>query len=93
MLGRVLAFYTLGAMAAAMGGITFFGWVTGRFGVPAAVVAIGLVMGCTGLSAWRFLETCQSGPPSASHRLFEIRHRQSREKSESWNCPCMVLNN
>jgi predicted MFS family arabinose efflux permease len=63
MLGRVLAFYTLGAMAAAMGGITLFGWVTGRFGVPAAVVAIGLVMGCTGLSAWRFLDNMSERPP------------------------------
>ena len=63
MLGRVLAFYTLGAMAAAMGGITLFGWVTGRFGVPAAVVTIGLVMGCTGLSAWRFLDNMSERPP------------------------------
>jgi MFS family permease len=55
MLGRVLAFYTLGAMAAAMSGITIFGWVTGEFGVPTAVVIIGIVMGCTGLAAWRFL--------------------------------------
>ena len=63
MLGRVLAFYTLGAMAAAMGGITLFGWITGQFGVPAAVVAIGLVMGCTGLSAWRFLDNMSERPP------------------------------
>ncbi len=55
MLGRVLAFYTLGAMAAAMGGITLFGWITGQFGVPVAVAAIGIVMGGTGLSAWGFL--------------------------------------
>src|SRR5215208_2991706 len=38
LLGRVLAFYTMGAMAAAMGGITFFGWVTGEFGESAAVI-------------------------------------------------------
>jgi len=63
MLGRVLAFYTLGAMAAAMAGITLFGWITGQFGVPAAVVAIGLVMGCTGLSAWRFLDNMSERPP------------------------------
>ena len=55
MLGRVLAFYTLGAMGAAMAGITLFGWITGQFGVPVAVVTIGVVMACTGLSAWRYL--------------------------------------
>jgi MFS family permease len=55
MLGRVLAFYTLGAMAAAMAGITLFGWITGEFGVPTAVVTIGVVMAITGLSAWRYL--------------------------------------
>jgi MFS transporter, DHA3 family, macrolide efflux protein len=63
MLGRVLAFYTLGAMGAAMGGITCFGWVTGRFGVPSAVIAIGVVMGCTGLAAWRFLNKMSDRPP------------------------------
>ena len=63
MLGRVLAFYTLGAMAAAMGGITIFGWITGEFGVPTAVVTIGLVMGVTGLSAWRFLDHGSDRPP------------------------------
>ena len=55
MLGRVLAFYTLGAMAAAMAGITLFGWITGQFGVPVAVVTIGVVMASTGLSAWGYL--------------------------------------
>lgn len=63
MLGRVLAFYTLGAMGAAMGGITIFGWVTGEFGVPTAVVMIGLVMGLAGLSAWRFLDRVSDRPP------------------------------
>ena len=63
MLGRVLAFYTLGAMAAAMSGITVFGWVTGQFGVPVAVVTIGLVMGCTGLAAWRYLDYVSDRPP------------------------------
>ena len=53
-LGRALAFYTLGAMGAAMGGITFFGWVTGRFGVPMAVGAIASVMGGAAISVWVF---------------------------------------
>jgi len=62
MLGRVLAFYTMGAMGSAMGGITFFGWVTGRFGVPSAVAAIGFVMGFTALWAWRFLSKMPDRP-------------------------------
>jgi MFS family permease len=63
MLGRVLSFYTLGAMAAAMAGITLFGWMTGEFGVPAAVVTIGLVMLGTGLSAWRYIGYGGERPP------------------------------
>ena len=63
MLGRVLAFYTLGAMGAAMAGITMFGWITGQFGVPAAVVTIGVVMGFTGLLAWRYLDHVSDRPP------------------------------
>lgn len=64
MLGRVLSFYTLGAMAAAMSGITVFGWVTGEFGVPAAIVAIGLVMLATGLSAWRYVAYVRERAPT-----------------------------
>ena len=63
MLGRVLAFYTLCAMGAAMGGITLFGWITGQFGAPTAIVTIGFVMGGSGLSAWRFLENVSDRPP------------------------------
>jgi MFS family permease len=63
MLGRVLAFYTLGAMGAAMGGISIFGWITGQFGVPTAIMTIGLVMGATGLSTWRFLDNVSDRPP------------------------------
>lgn len=55
LLGRVLAFYTMGAMGAAMGGITFFGWVTGQFGEPIAVIIIGLVMLGTALMAGLFV--------------------------------------
>jgi len=56
LLGRVLAFYTMGAMAAAMGGITFFGWVTGEFGESAAVIMIGMVMLGTAAMAGRFVQ-------------------------------------
>lgn len=62
MLGRVLAFYTLGAMGSAMGGITFFGWVTGQYGVPSTVAAIGLVMGGAALWAWRFVNKMSDRP-------------------------------
>jgi MFS family permease len=54
MLGRTLSFYTMGAMCAAMGGITFFGWVTGYFGVPMTVMAIGFVMLLTAALAGLF---------------------------------------
>lgn len=55
LLGRVLGFYTMGAMGAAMGGITFFGWVTGEYGVPISISVIGLVMVGTGLWTGHFL--------------------------------------
>ncbi len=55
LLGRVLGFYTMGAMGAAMGGITFFGWVTGEYGVPVSISVIGLVMVGTGLWTGYFL--------------------------------------
>lgn len=53
LLGRALAFYTMGAMGAAMGGISFFGWMTGRFGEAPALAAIGLVMFITAVTASR----------------------------------------
>jgi len=51
LLGRALAFYSLGAMGAAVGGITFFGWVTERFGGSTTITAIGAVMFLTGAMA------------------------------------------
>ena len=60
MLGRALAFYTMGAMGAALGGITFFGWVMERVGVSLTVAAIGMVMAGTALLAgffWRGIPT------------------------------------
>ena len=64
LLGRALAFYTMGAMGAAMGGISFFGWMTGRFGEAPALVAIGVVMFATAATAARFVARLpeQSGP-------------------------------
>ena len=63
LLGRVLAFYTMGAMSAAMGGITFFGWVTGQFGEAAAVIMIGMVMLGTAVMAGRFVHWLPAGVP------------------------------
>lgn len=54
LLGRALAFYTMGAMTAAMGGISFFGWMTGRFGEAPALAAIGGAMFVTAAMATRF---------------------------------------
>jgi DHA3 family macrolide efflux protein-like MFS transporter len=65
LLGRTLAFYTLGAMAAAMGGITFFGWMTGQFGERAAIMAIGLVMFGSAVMAGLFVS--QLRPRAAIH--------------------------
>jgi MFS transporter, DHA3 family, macrolide efflux protein len=62
MLGRALGFYTMGAMGAAMGGITFFGWVTGRFGVPVTVGGIGVVMAGTALWAGLFWSKMSERP-------------------------------
>lgn len=66
MLGRALAFYTMGAMGAAMGGITFFGWVTERFGVPTTIFAIGLVMAGAALLTGIFWSR-MSERPATSH--------------------------
>jgi MFS transporter, DHA3 family, macrolide efflux protein len=53
LLGRALAFYTMGAMAAAMAGISFFGWMTGQFGEAPALLAIGAAMFATTVTAAR----------------------------------------
>ncbi len=53
MVGRVLGLYSVCAMTAALIGISTLGWVTERFGEPAAITAIGVVLcltACTG--AW-----------------------------------------
>jgi len=55
-------FLYVGSDGRSDGGITFFGWVTGRFGVPTTVAAIGLVMGIAAVSAWRFLNKMSDRP-------------------------------
>lgn len=54
MVGRALAVYSTGAMTAAIGGLTFFGWVTGEFGEPISLAGIGLVLFATAVVAATF---------------------------------------
>jgi MFS family permease len=51
MVGRVLSLYTAGAMAAAIAGITIFGWITQEFGERTSVTGIGLMLFATSLTA------------------------------------------
>jgi DHA3 family macrolide efflux protein-like MFS transporter len=51
MVGRVLSLYTAGAMAAAIAGITMFGWITQEFGERTSVIGIGLMLFATSLTA------------------------------------------
>lgn len=44
LLGRVMAIYTAVATATAMGGMTFFGWVTEVFDESVSVIGIGMVL-------------------------------------------------
>jgi MFS family permease len=51
MVGRVLSLYTAGAMAAAIAGITMFGWITQEVGERTSVIGIGLMLFATSLTA------------------------------------------
>jgi MFS family permease len=53
MMGRVLGLYSAGAMAAAISGISTFGWVTERFGESIGVAGIGAIFLVTAsLGGW-----------------------------------------
>jgi MFS family permease len=53
LLGRVMAIYTAVATATAMGGMTFFGWVTEAFDESVSVIGIGIVLALqAGTSYW-----------------------------------------
>jgi hypothetical protein len=54
MVGRALAVYATGAMTAAIGGLTFFGWMTGEVGESISLVGIGLVLFATAVVAATF---------------------------------------
>ncbi|MBU6482398.1 MAG: MFS transporter [Nitrospirae bacterium] len=51
MVGRVLSLYTTGAMAAAVAGMTTFGWITEEFGERTSIIGIGLMLFATSLTA------------------------------------------
>ncbi|TKB93063.1 MAG: MFS transporter [Nitrospira sp.] len=53
MIGRVLGLYGTGAMTAAIGGISAFGWITEHQGPETGLLGIALVLLLTGLGAIR----------------------------------------
>jgi MFS transporter, DHA3 family, macrolide efflux protein len=53
MIGRVLGLYGTGAMTAAIGGISAFGWMTEQQGPETSILGIALVFMLTGLVATR----------------------------------------
>ena len=54
LVARILTIYGTGAMAAAIVGMTVFGWVTQQFGERASVVGIGLILMMTAVVAVGF---------------------------------------
>jgi MFS family permease len=54
MLGRSLTIYTMGAMVAAVAGMTLFGWITERFGARGGVLGTGGVLGVAAAMAGIF---------------------------------------
>jgi DHA3 family macrolide efflux protein-like MFS transporter len=54
LVGRILTIYGTGAMAAAIAGMTTFGWITQQFGERAGVTGIGLILLGTAIVAVGF---------------------------------------
>ena len=67
MVGRALTLYGTGAMAAAMSGMTAFGWVTQEFGEHVSIVGIAIMMFATATVALGF-----------SRRIYSQRNLPSR---------------
>ena len=68
MVDRVLSLYTSGAMAAAIAGMTTFGWITQEFGDRTSIIGIGLTLFATALTAVslsRWVHVHHSVPASA----------------------------
>ncbi len=57
MIGRVLGLYGTGAMTAAIGGISVFGWITEQQGPETSLLGIALVLLLTALGATRMSRT------------------------------------
>jgi DHA3 family macrolide efflux protein-like MFS transporter len=57
MIGRVLGLYGTGAMTAAIGGISAFGWITEQQGPETSLLGIALVLLLTALGATRMSRT------------------------------------
>ena len=57
MIGRVLGLYGTGAMTAAIGGISAFGWITEQQGPETGLLGIALVLLITALAATRMSRT------------------------------------
>ena len=72
MVGRVLSLYTTGAMAAAIAGMTTFGWITEEFGERTSVIGIGLMLFATSLTAVALSRWVQD---SSDHARFSGQDR------------------
>lgn len=59
MVGRALSLYSAGAMTAAIGGMSFFGWTSERWGEQWSVMGIGVVLFVTAIFAARFAQWAQ----------------------------------
>ncbi|MGH7233797.1 MAG: MFS transporter [Nitrospiraceae bacterium] len=67
LVARILTIYGTGAMAAAIAGMTMFGWVTQQFGERSSVVGIGVVLVMTAVVAIgfsRWIRLPREGTPS-----------------------------
>ncbi|MDF0664660.1 MAG: MFS transporter [Nitrospira sp.] len=61
MIGRLLGLYGTGAMTAAIGGISAFGWITERQGPETGLLGIALVLLITALAATRMSRASAGG--------------------------------
>ncbi len=64
MVGRALALYSTGAMTAAIGGMSFFGWATEHWGERLSVMGIGVVLFITAIFAASFARWVNAAAPA-----------------------------
>jgi MFS family permease len=60
LMGRVLTTFSTGSMAAAMVGMSGFGWIADRIGPEQSLVGLGLVLLLTALVALQFSRRAQA---------------------------------